>query len=106
MQNKKILLINPWIHDFSAYDFWVRPLGLLTLAALLRQSDFKVQVIDCLDPFLTVRVPGGQPGTLKRHDWGCGKFPSEEIPKPEALRPIRRRYRRYGLSPNVLRSAP
>ena len=51
MQNKKILLLNPWIHDFSAYDFWVRPLGLLTLAALLRQSGFKVQMIDCLDPF-------------------------------------------------------
>ena len=103
MQNNKILLINPWIHDFSAYDFWVRPLGLLTLAALLRQSGFKVQVIDCLDPFPTGKAPGGQPGTRKRQDWGCGKFPSEEIPKPEALRPIRRRYRRYGLSPNVFR---
>ncbi|MCG6533277.1 MAG: B12-binding domain-containing radical SAM protein [Syntrophales bacterium LBB04] len=98
-----ILLINPWIHDFSAYDFWVRPLGLLTLAALLRRSDFEVQVIDCLDPFLTGMAPGGQSVTRKRQDWGCGKFPSEEIQKPEALRPIRRRYRRYGLSPNVLR---
>jgi radical SAM superfamily enzyme YgiQ (UPF0313 family) len=103
MQNKKILLINPWIHDFSAYDFWMRPLGLLTLAALLRRSGFKVQVIDCLDPFPAARVPGGPSGTRKRQDLGCGKFPSEEIPKPEALRPIRRRYRRYGLSPDVLR---
>ncbi len=103
MKNKKIYLLNPWIHDFSAYDFWVRPLGLLTLAALLRRSGFTVQVIDCLDPHLTSRLPGGQRGTRKRQDWGCGKFPSEEIPKPEALRPIRRRYRRYGLSPAVLR---
>jgi len=102
MKNKTITLLNPWIHDFSAYDFWVRPLGLLTLAALLRRSGFKVQVIDCLDPYLTDRVPGGQPGTRKRQEWGCGKFPSEEIPKPEALRPIRRRYRRYGMPPNVL----
>ena len=103
MKNKKILLLNPWIHDFSAYDFWVRPLGLLTLAALLRRSGFKVQLIDCLDPFLAVRVPGGQPGTRKRHDWGCGKFASAEIPKPQALRTIRRRYRRYGLSPAMVR---
>ena len=29
-----ILLVNPWIHDFAAYDFWAKPLGLLTLAAL------------------------------------------------------------------------
>src|SRR5690606_8312004 len=34
---------------------------------------------------------------------GCGKFPSEQIPTPEALRPIRRRYRRYGMSPAVFR---
>lgn len=101
MRNKKITLLNPWIHDFSAYDFWVKPLGLLTLAALLRRSGFKVHLIDCLDPSLAVSVPGGQPGTRKRQEWGCGKFPSEEIPKPEALRPIRKRYRRYGLSPAV-----
>lgn len=103
MKNKKILLLNPWIHDFSAYDFWVRPLGLLTLAALLRRCGFRVQVIDCLDSSLDVGVPGGQSGSRKRQDWGCGKFPSEEIPKPEALRPIRKRYRRYGLSPKRLR---
>ena len=29
-----ILLVNPWIHDFAAYDFWAKPLGLLVLAAL------------------------------------------------------------------------
>lgn len=103
MQNITITLLNPWIHDFSAYDFWVKPLGLLTLAALLRRSGYKVQMIDCLDPHLSARLPGGQTGTRKRQDWGCGKFPSEEIPKPEALGPIRRRYRRYGISPAVLR---
>ena len=31
-----ILLVNPWIHDFAAYDFWAKPLGLLILAAVLR----------------------------------------------------------------------
>jgi len=30
--SKNILLINPWIYDFAAYDFWMKPLGLLTLA--------------------------------------------------------------------------
>jgi len=28
---KRILLINPWIYDFAAYDLWVKPLGLLSL---------------------------------------------------------------------------
>jgi hypothetical protein len=32
-----ILLINPWIEDFAAYDFWARPLGLLTIAGVLRK---------------------------------------------------------------------
>ena len=33
-----ILLVNPWIHDFAAYDFWAKPLGLLTLGGILRRA--------------------------------------------------------------------
>ena len=41
-----ILLVNPWIHDFAAYDFWAKPLGLLSLAAILRaQADRERTVI-------------------------------------------------------------
>ena len=31
-----ILLINPWITDFAAYNFWIKPLGLLYIASLLK----------------------------------------------------------------------
>ena len=41
-----ILCVNPWIHDFAAYDFWSKPLGLLTLAARLRQYGCKVSYVD------------------------------------------------------------
>lgn len=99
MQKKTILLVNPSIHDFAAYNFWVRPLGLLYLAALLRLSGFRVQMIDCLDPCPSDPAVGGQTGAWMRKNSGCGKFPSEEIPKPVALRSIRRRYRRYGMTP-------
>lgn len=93
MRGKDILLVNPWIVDFAAYDLWVRPLGLCILAALLRGAGHRVRLVDCLardgkDPR---RAP-------KRGEWGSGKFFSEEIPKPDALRAIRRRYRRYGMS--------
>jgi hypothetical protein len=44
-----ILLINPWITDFAAYNFWIKPLGLLYIASLLRKSGFRVTLIDCLD---------------------------------------------------------
>lgn len=103
MRKRTILLINPWIHDIAAYDFWVRPLGLLTLASLLRAGGFSVHMVDCLGTAGANAESGNSPAALKRGDWGCGKFHSEEIPKPEALRPIRRRYRRYGMSPAVFR---
>jgi len=103
MSPRTILLINPWIHDVAAYDFWVRPLGLLYLASLLRACGFNVRVIDCLDTAASYHAGGGPSVALKRKDWGCGKFPSEQIPTPDALRPIRRRYRRYGMSPAVFR---
>ena len=65
MSPRTILLINPWIHDVAAYDFWVRPLGLLYLASLLRAGGFSVRIIDCLDS--SGKTP---PAALKRKDWG------------------------------------
>jgi hypothetical protein len=49
--DKHLLLINPWIYDFTAYDLWSKPLGLLYLAAFLRQQGFKISYIDCLDKY-------------------------------------------------------
>ncbi len=60
-----ILLVNPWIHDFAAYDFWAAPLGLLAMAALLRDRGFRVSYYDCLDryhPRAPSRPPGGRSG--------------------------------------------
>ncbi|HMK76095.1 MAG TPA: B12-binding domain-containing radical SAM protein, partial [Thermodesulfobacteriota bacterium] len=44
-----ILLINPWITDFAAYNFWIKPLGLLRIASLLRMNGFRITLIDCTD---------------------------------------------------------
>jgi len=46
-----VLCVNPWIHDFAAFDFWLKPLGLLSLAAILRQAGIRVSFIDCLDRY-------------------------------------------------------
>jgi len=36
-----ILLINPPIYDFAAFDFWLKPLGMLTVAGkIAKQADF------------------------------------------------------------------
>ena len=91
MNGRKILLVNPWIYDFAAYDLWVKPLGLLYIGALLREYGCKVDLIDCLRT---------GPGDLKKKG-GHGRFPREIIPKPAALQMVPRYYARYGITPGA-----
>jgi len=102
--NKRILLVNPWIHDFAAYDFWAKPLGLLSLAALLRQNGFTANYIECMNPY----HPGLSREPLiqrpKRKSTGAGKFPRCVIPKPEVLKDIPKRFSRYGITPRIFRN--
>ena len=51
IRKPSLLLINPWITDFAAYDFWSKPLGLLYLASVLRNAGAHIDFIDCLDRF-------------------------------------------------------
>ncbi len=93
-----LILINPWIYDFAAYDLWSKPLGLLYLAGYLRQCGFKIHLIDCLD----VNHPGMKDESLmkrpKRRLHGTGKFWRQNVPKPFPLKHFPRPYSRYGLS--------
>lgn len=94
---KSILIINPWIYDFTAYDFWLRPLGLLYIASLLRKnSKFSLDLIDCLD-----RHPSLYEKKLKSKPDGRGPFHKEEVPKPSLLSGIPRKYSRYGIPVSV-----
>lgn len=89
-----ILLVNPWIHDFAAYDFWAKPVGLLTLASILRDLGCSVRYIDCLDrfhPMETRRNPRARNGR--------GPYRKTRIPPPGILADIKRRYCRYGIKP-------
>ena len=83
----RILLVNPWIHDFAAYDVWARPLGLLTLAAILRLHGYRVSYLDCLDRFHP-RAPQSDP--FKRN--GRGPYHKTEIPKPPGLADVPRTF--------------
>ncbi len=89
-----ILLVNPWIHDFAAYDFWARPLGLLTLAAILRAHEFRASYIDCLD-----RFHPNAPRTDPRARHGRGPYLKTRIPKPAGIEDVPRNYSRYGVLP-------
>jgi len=94
----RILLVNPWIHDFAAYDAWAQPLGLLTLGAILRQHEYRVTYIDCLDRFHP-KAPHSDP--FRRH--GRGPYHKMPLPKPTGLEDIPRTYSRYGIEPDWLR---
>lgn len=87
-----ILLVNPWVHDFAAYDVWAKPLGLLSLGAILRLHGYRVSYLDCLDRFHPL-APDTDP--LRRH--GRGPYLKTPIPKPSGLEDIPRTYSRYGV---------
>ena len=80
------LLVNPWIYDFAAHDFGIKPVGLLKIASILRERN-EVFFIDCLSG-----------PRLSKKESGFSKFKKEEIDKPSILKEIKRPYFRYGVS--------
>jgi len=93
----RVLCINPWIYDFAAYNMWIEPLGLLAVAAVLREAGHDVALIDCLD-----RHHPDAPAPRSRRDaYGCGQFTKVEVRKPGVLAHVPRRWGRYGLPVHV-----
>lgn len=83
----RILAINPWIYDFAAYDFWLKPYGFLVLLSYLKTvTNAEVGYIDCLDKKLT------------HANFGRGKYPDEIIEKPELFKNVPRYFKRYGIT--------
>ncbi len=91
MKHKNILLINPWIYDFAAYDFWIKPVGLLSIGHFLEKHGYHTYLIDCLDRFHPFNP------LVKKKKYGTGKFIRTEVEKPEILKHIPRKYCRYGM---------
>ncbi|HYA94486.1 MAG TPA: radical SAM protein, partial [Thermodesulfobacteriota bacterium] len=85
-----ILLINPWIIDFAAYNFWMKPLGLLRIGSLLRMNGFRITLIDCLDY------------SVKTKRYADGNFLKTKIQKPPLLKFVPRNYSQYGIAEEML----
>ena len=100
----RVLLVNPWIHDFAAYDYWMRPLGLLYLAGVLSEAGLQVDFVDCVDRFAPELAGVHTQDFPKSKEDGRGRLLRTEIPKPEALRNVPRRFSRYGMTPDMFRS--
>jgi len=98
MNRPDILLVNPWIHDFAAYDLWARPMGLLVLGTWLRRAGWEPRLLDCLDQdHSSVAAP-----KLRAH--GQGRFPRTAVARPPALQQVPRKYSRYGVEPEQIRN--
>ncbi|MFQ5769051.1 MAG: cobalamin-dependent protein, partial [bacterium] len=101
--NSNILLINPWITDFAAYDFWLKPLGILYIAGFLRKYNYKLTLIDCMDRYDSDLLAfQGIDSPKNRYD-STGKFYREIIAKPSAYQNIPRNFARYGFPLEVFR---
>ncbi len=93
-----LVLINPWIYDFAAYDLWSKPLGLLHVGAFLRKCGFDIQLIDTLDVYHPSVVLDPTAKIPKRRLFGTGKFLRTKVSIPTCLRHASRSYGRYGIS--------
>jgi radical SAM superfamily enzyme YgiQ (UPF0313 family) len=78
----RVLLVNPPIFDFTAYDFWLRPYGLSRVAGWMRHR-CELSTFD----FLVCS---------RRDEWGRGRLIGRYVPKPAPLRDVPRNFRRFG----------
>jgi hypothetical protein len=85
---KKVLLVNPAVYDFTAYDFWLRPYGLLQIGGML-QNACELTLFDYMD-----RAAGASHG--KTDIWQRGPFKNERTEKPSVFKDIPRYYKRFG----------
>ncbi len=92
----KFLLVNPWIYDFAAYDFWIKPYGLLQIARILKDNGFEIHLIDCTD-----RYHPDMPLIKENPEFCTGKFYAEVVEKPDVLKFVPRKYKRYGLKMEI-----
>lgn len=83
-----ILLINPWVHDFTAFNLWAKPLGLLYIGSTLQHFGYRVVMIDCLHDY---EYP------YKQQLYGKRSYYSQKIDKPSVFCDIPRTFKRYGM---------
>lgn len=87
LSGKRILGINPPVHDFAFFDLWAKPMGLLYILGRLRDMGNEVSLVDC------IYEASETPKTFGR--WAPRR---REILKPDICSHIPRRYWHFGLN--------
>lgn len=99
----RILLVNPWIYDFAAFDLWQKPLGLLYIGAILQKAGHTVSLLDCLDRYHPDLFNfTGIDHVSGERSFGVGKYIKTEVVKPSICAEVLRHYSRYGTPLSVV----
>ena len=104
MSKGRLLLINPWIYDFAAFNLWVEPIGLLSIASILREYGYELDFIDCLDRYNPDLLKLQGLSAPKGNAYGTGKYHREPVESPEVVKHIPRHFCRYGVTPEIFES--
>lgn len=88
----RVLVLNPPVYDFSCFDYWLKPLGLLYIADYLRKNRFDVSLFDFMDRH-SAYLKHSHAGRA----FNTGKFHKEQVPLPQSLTHINKPYYRYGI---------
>ena len=97
-----VLLVNPYLYDFAAYDLWIKPLGLLYVGAVLAENGCDLVLLDCMDRWHPDVLQLQKLSRPKSKPGGDGDFYREAIAKPSLLADIPRNYYRFGLPPALV----
>jgi len=95
MDKPAALLINPPVYDFSLYDLFHKPLGLMRIGRWLVEAGYLVTLVDALD--IDDEPSQAALGAPRRKNNGTGKFFRQPAPFPADGSMIKRRYSRYGI---------
>jgi len=104
MERPDILLINPYIYDFAAYDLWLRPLGLLYIAGMVRACGGRPILVDCMDRWDNDVLRLQKRPAPKSKLYDDGYFYKAPVEKPDGFSHVGRPYYRYGMPPEILRN--
>ena len=91
----KILLINPPIYDFAAFNLWARPVGLLKIASIFKKAGVDFKFYDFLD---FSNFCSSSKMKIKKN--GTYNYPKIKVDKPLILPEIKRYFYRYGAQIN------
>ncbi len=97
-----LLLVQPPIYDFTAFDLFLYPLGLLEAGAVFEEAGFRTVFVDALGRYEPFSPSEGWKKPTFRRD-GCGHFPRQRIDPPAALNEIPRRFHRFGIPRDLLK---